>query len=177
MVVLCIASQRNPLKVVAPGEGDAGTLPALPPKALWRHSCQEEAREGRGAVPPRIGAAPRGGEPTMASQEDRQLLGVKVLHTVVWAFFAGCILAIPILAWRGQLFYAGILCGVVFVEVLILLFNDMRCPLTPVAARYTQDRRANFDIFLPEWLARYNKEIFGSLYFGGVVFTVYLWLR
>ena len=113
----------------------------------------------------------------MASQQDRQLLRVKVLHTVVWAFFAGCIVAIPVLAWSEQLLYAAVLCGVVFVEVLILLFNDMRCPLTPVAARYTDDRRANFDIFLPEWLARYNKEIFGTLYVAGVVFVVYRWLR
>jgi hypothetical protein len=51
---------------------------------------------------------------------------------------------------------------VVFVEVLVLVFNDWHGPLTPVAARFTTDRRDNFDIFLPEWLARYNKEMFGG---------------
>lgn len=107
----------------------------------------------------------------------RHLLAIKLLHTVVWAFFAGCIVAIPIAAWRRQLLVAGVLCGVVFLEVLVLLFNEWRCPLTPVAARYTEDRRDNFDIFLPEWLARYNKEIFGSLYLGGLVLLVYRWLR
>jgi hypothetical protein len=70
-----------------------------------------------------------------------------------------------------------VLCGVVFLEVLILAFNEWRCPLTPVAARYTSDRRDNFDIFLPEWLARYNKEIFGSLYVAGSLLVLYLWLR
>jgi hypothetical protein len=30
----------------------------------------------------------------------------------------------------------------------------MRCPLTGIAARYTDDRRDNFDIYLPPWLAR-----------------------
>ena len=28
---------------------------------------------------------------------------IKVAHTVVWAFFAGCILAIPYFAWRRKL--------------------------------------------------------------------------
>ncbi len=113
----------------------------------------------------------------MASAKHRQLLAVKLLHTLVWVFFAGCILAIPVLGWRGQVLHAGILSGIVFVEVLILLFNDWRCPLTPVAARYTSDRRDNFDIFLPEWLARHNKEIFGGLYLAGLIFVLYLWLR
>jgi hypothetical protein len=56
----------------------------------------------------------------------------------------------------------------------VLLFNRMRCPLTGVAARYTDDRRDNFDIYLPEWLARHNKTIFGTLYVAGVLLTVAL---
>ena len=40
-----------------------------------------------------------------------------------------------------------------------------------LAARYTDDRRANFDIYLPVWLARYNKHVFGPLYVAGVVFA------
>lgn len=113
----------------------------------------------------------------MSVAEHRRLVFVKLVHTAVWAFFAGCIFAIPVLAWRGQLLLAGILCGVVFVEVLVLVFNDWRCPLTPVAARFTTDRRDNFDIFLPEWLARYNKEVFGVLYVAGLIYVAYLWLR
>jgi hypothetical protein len=30
---------------------------------------------------------------------------------------------------------------------------------------------------LPEWLARYNKEVFGSLYVAGFAVTLALWLR
>jgi hypothetical protein len=41
-----------------------------------------------------------------------------------------------------------------------------------VAARYSGDRRANFDIDLPEWLARHNQRIFGSLYVIGVAYLV-----
>lgn len=103
------------------------------------------------------------------------LRAVRLLHTVVWTFFAGCILAIPILAWLGRYAYAAALCGIVLVEVLVLAFNGWRCPLTGVAGRYTDDRRDNFDIYLPEWLARHNKTIFGALYLAGVAVTLVLW--
>jgi hypothetical protein len=52
----------------------------------------------------------------------------------------------------------------VLFEVLILAFNKFKCPLTGIAARYTSDRKDNFDIYLPLWLTRYNKEIFSALY-------------
>jgi hypothetical protein len=105
----------------------------------------------------------------------RALLAVQIVHTVVWAFFVLCILAIPVLTWRGELVSAAWFAGIVFVEVLVIALNRWRCPLTPVAARFTEDRRANFDIFLPEWLARHNKTIFGALYFAGVVYLILKW--
>jgi len=111
--------------------------------------------------------------PTTASSS--RLVAVKVVHTLVWAFFAGCILAIPVLDWLGRLRYAAALAVVAFVEVLVIALNDGRCPLTGVAARYTTDRRDNFDIYLPEWLARNNKRIFGAMYAGGVLVTACLW--
>ncbi len=104
------------------------------------------------------------------------LRAVKVIHTVAWAFFAGCVLAIPVYAWLGDLAVASILCAVVFIEVLILVVNNWSCPLTHIAARYTENRRDNFDIYLPLWLARYNKEIFGSLYISGILYTLARWL-
>ncbi len=103
------------------------------------------------------------------------LRAVKTIHTVAWAFFAGCILAIPVFAWRRDLVAAAVLIAIVFVEVVIILANQWRCPLTGVAARYTDDRRDNFDIYLPLWLARYNKIIFGSLYIAAVIFTLARW--
>ncbi len=104
------------------------------------------------------------------------LRAVKILHTVVWAFFAGCILAIPVAVRRGELGTAGVLIGVVSVEVVVILVNRWRCPLTDVAARYTEDRRDNFDIYLPLWLARYNKEIFGGLFVASLIYTLVTWL-
>jgi hypothetical protein len=112
--------------------------------------------------------------PTRQPTPSTRLVAVKVLHTLIWIFFAACIVAIPLLAWRGWYGYALALIAVVFVEVLVVLLNDWHCPLTAVAARYTQDRRDNFDIYLPEWLARHNKLIFGTLYACGVLATALL---
>jgi hypothetical protein len=99
------------------------------------------------------------------------------VHTMVWAFFATSILAIPVLAWNEKYGYASILIGAVIVEVIVLLVDGWRCPLTAVAARFTQDRRDNFDIYLPESLARHNKLIFGVLYILSIVFTAARWAR
>jgi hypothetical protein len=106
---------------------------------------------------------------------DASLRNVKIVHTLVWALFAGCIVALPIVAWLGDIRAATLLIAIVGFEVLVLIINRFRCPLTGIAARYTQDRRDNFDIYLPLWLARYNKQIFGSLYVAGIFYTVVQW--
>jgi hypothetical protein len=111
----------------------------------------------------------------MIQPPDAALRTVKLVHTLVWALFAACIVAVPIVAWRKELRTAMILIAIVALEVLVLLVNRFRCPLTGVAARYTQDRQANFDIYLPLWVARYNKQIFGSLYVAGIFYTLVQW--
>lgn len=110
-----------------------------------------------------------------ASPSAGRLRSIRIAHTVAWAFFAGCILGIPIAAWRDSFRLAAVLTALVSVELVILAANRCRCPLTAVAARYTEDRRPNFDIYLPEWLARYNKEIFGALLVAGLVYAVLRW--
>jgi hypothetical protein len=105
------------------------------------------------------------------------LVFIKVLHTVVWAFMVACIGGIYVFASRGEFAWTVGCIGIVLGEVLVLVVNRMRCPLTPLAARFTADRRPNFDIYLPQWLARYNQHVFGSLYLAGIVYTLVLWLR
>jgi hypothetical protein len=103
------------------------------------------------------------------------LRAVKLVHTVVWTFFAACILAMPLVAWRGNVGWSLVLAAVVLGEVLTLAVNRWRCPLTAFAARFTDDRRDNFDIYLPVWLARYNKIIFGSLFVAGLLVVLARW--
>ena len=98
---------------------------------------------------------------------------IKSLHTVIWAGFAGAILALPWLAWRGERSWAWWIIAAVFAEGVVLLINKGRCPLTPWAERHTDDRRPNFDIYLPVWLAKWNKWIFTLLFALGL--GVALW--
>ena len=102
---------------------------------------------------------------------------IKAVHTVVWAFFVVCIVAIPVAAGRGEYRAATWLAAMVAVEVLVLAANDGHCPLTSVAGRFTDERRENFDIYLPVWLARYNRQVFGGLYAAGVLFAWVQWAR
>lgn len=107
---------------------------------------------------------------------DTALRAIKLVHTLAWAFFAGLILAMPVVAWQRRFGLFLALAGMVAVEVVVLALNGMACPLTPWAARYTSDRRPNFDIYLPEGVARYNKQIFGTLYLAGLLFGLWRWL-
>lgn len=103
------------------------------------------------------------------------LVLIKLVHTVAWAFFAACIIALPIAAFFNRFDVAAILTGLVVLEILILAFNRWACPLTGLAARYTADRSDNFDIFLPLLLARYNKQVFGALFVLALAYTGVRW--
>lgn len=102
---------------------------------------------------------------------------IKVVHTLVWAFFVAVIIAIPIAASRGEFQVVLTLTSLVMLEAIVLAVNGMRCPLTGVAARFTADRRANFDIYLPLWLATWNKQVFGGLFVAGLLIVVLEWLQ
>ena len=110
------------------------------------------------------------------SQRIPLLVAIKVLHTPIWLFFAGSIVAIPFAgAWR-QFRLVAILSGLVLVECAVLALNRGRCPMTDLAGRYTEDRADNSDIYLPLWMARRNKMIFGTLFALGELFVLGWWL-
>ena len=109
------------------------------------------------------------------SRSTAPLVLVKLTHTLVWCFFVACIVAIPIAAVRLNFKAALFLIGLVTVECAVLALNRCRCPLTGVAGRYTEQRADNFDIYLPTWIARYNKEIFGPLFVVATLFVLFRW--
>jgi hypothetical protein len=104
------------------------------------------------------------------------LTAVKLVHTLIWAFFAACILAIAPAAILGRYRWAALLSAMVLVECAVLAVNQRRCPLTDIASRYTSDRADNFDIYLPLWLARYNKQIFGILFIAAELLALACWV-
>jgi hypothetical protein len=89
---------------------------------------------------------------------------LKTVHTIIWVVMSTANLTAFYLAFVGRFdtwfFLSVTLLGI---EVIIIAVNSWRCPLTDVMAKYTLDRRPNFDIYLPEWLARNNIKGFSVL--------------
>ena len=105
------------------------------------------------------------------------LTAIKLLHTVIWAFLAASILVLPVAGVLRRFRWAAILSVIVLLECGVLAANGGRCPLSDLAARYTVERSANFDIYLPNWLAQHNKVVFGVLFVAGELVVVGNWLR
>ena len=103
-------------------------------------------------------------------------MAVKLAHTAVWAFFVGCIVGLPIAGWYRRFDIALILAGLVLFECGVLALNRGRCPLTGIAAQFTNDRSPAFDIYLPAWLAARNKVIFGTLFALNGLVVLLEWL-
>ncbi|MCF8238373.1 MAG: hypothetical protein K9I85_09485 [Saprospiraceae bacterium] len=104
----------------------------------------------------------------------QRLLAIKWLHTLIWAFFVAVIFYILYCGIANDVqVYTWIAIGLVLGEGLVLLLFRMFCPLTIWARKYSSSTKDNFDIFLPEWLARYNKVIFTTLFLIGVLFVIY----
>src|ERR1044072_7104484 len=96
-----------------------------------------------------------------AVSNDLKLILVKALHTLVWIFFNVVIFyflysaiadSIGVWTWICLLLIIG--------EGIVLLISGNICPITTVARRYSSSSKENFDIYLPRWLAKYNKEIY-----------------
>ena len=98
---------------------------------------------------------------------------IKIVHTLIWAvmatavfyvFYAGITKTFGLMLWLSV--------GLIMMETVVLMINKWRCPLTPIAVKYTSDTRENFDIYLPEWLAKHNKFIFGMIFLAGVMLVI-----
>jgi len=99
-----------------------------------------------------------------------KLIAVKLFHTAVWLFMNVVIFYLLYAVITDRIDrWAWIALAIIGLECLVLLVFKMACPLTLVARRYSDSTEANFDIYLPEWLARNNKLIYGVLLSGILV--------
>lgn len=95
------------------------------------------------------------------------LIAIKLLHTVVWVFMNVVIFyALYAVVVDRIDRWLWIALAVIGLECLVLLIFKMACPLTLVARRYSNSQLPNFDIYLPLWLAKYNKLIYGTILVG-----------
>jgi hypothetical protein len=98
-----------------------------------------------------------------------KLVIIKTLHTAIWVFF-NIILFYLFYSVISNVItkWVWICIGIIVMEGLILLIFKGTCPLTLVAQKYSDSTKYNFDIYLPNWLARYNKLIY-SIFFGLII--------
>lgn len=89
-----------------------------------------------------------------------RLIFIKLVHTLVWLFFNVVIFYLFYAVLIGRIDkWVWICLGLIGLETIILLMFKMMCPLTVMARKYSDSAKDNFDIYLPNWLARYNKLI------------------
>lgn len=102
-----------------------------------------------------------------------KLFVIKLLHSIIWLFFVTVIFYILYSGIANEIStLTWIAIGLVIGEGIVLLTFNMFCPLTIIARKYSDSDKANFDIFLPQWMARYNKIIFTTIYLAGVIIVL-----
>jgi hypothetical protein len=103
-----------------------------------------------------------------------KLILIKTLHTLVWLFFNIVLfyMAYAVIINRiDKSIWIGI--GLIVLEgIVLMLFNKM-CPLTVIARKYSDSTKDNFDIYLPNWLAKWNKLIYTTLFILIVLGIIY----
>ena len=105
---------------------------------------------------------------------ERKLLLIKLVHTLIWVFFNVVIFYLLYAVITNRIDkWVWICLGLIALEGLVLLVFKKMCPITVVARRYSDSTRDNFDIFLPNWLARYNKEIYTTIVIISVFILIY----
>jgi len=90
---------------------------------------------------------------------------IKLVHTIIWVFFNGVIFYLYYAIIKNKIdIWVWICIGLVLLEGIILLIFKRFCPITIIARKYSDSTKDNFDIFLPNWLAKYTKLIYTLLF-------------
>jgi len=107
-------------------------------------------------------------------QAQTKLIFIKIAHTLVWCCFNAVIfymlyaVAVNKIDWVLWMGY-----GIMLAEGLVLFAFNYVCPLTIIAGKYAASTKNNFDIYLPNWLARYNKSIYTCILIVISAITIY----
>ena len=107
-----------------------------------------------------------------------KLILIKTIHTLIWIFFNIVIFYMLYAVLTNNLNkWLWIGYGLFVLEGITLLAFKFFCPLTILARKYSNSSKENFDIYLPNWLAKYNKLIYTSILGIIVILTIYQLLK
>ena len=108
-----------------------------------------------------------------------KLVLIKIIHTIIWLFFNLVLFYIAYAVIVDKIDkYVWIGIGLILLEGLILLIFNKMCPLTIMARKHSQSTKDNFDIYLPNWLAKNNKLIYTTFFIiivCGIIYRMATW--
>ena len=103
-----------------------------------------------------------------------KLIAIKILHTAIWIFYNIVIFYLLYAVISNKIdkwIWIGL--GLIALEGFILLVFKKICPVTLIARRYSASTKHNFDIYLPDWLAKHNKLIYSIIVLIILIILVY----
>lgn len=107
-----------------------------------------------------------------------KLVLIKTLHTLIWLFYNVVIFYLLFAVLTNRIDkWVWICIGLVCFEGVTLAINRLSCPLTGIAKKYSNSEKNNFDIYLPDWLAKYNKVIYTSIFVASLLILFYRMLK
>lgn len=96
--------------------------------------------------------------------DKQKLIIIKIFHTLIWLFFNAVIFYLLIAVILNKIDTLVWICiALLVLEGLVLVAFKSICPVTLAARKYSNSKKSNFDIYLPEWLATYNKIIYTTI--------------
>ena len=99
---------------------------------------------------------------------------IKIIHTAIWVFFNVVIFYLLYAVVADKIDkWVWICLGLIAMEGLVLVVFKAICPVTLIARKYSDSQQHNFDIYLPNWLAQYNKEIYTTIVLIAIVILIY----
>jgi len=103
-----------------------------------------------------------------------KLISIKILHTLIWIFFNIVIFYLLYAVIVNKIDrWVWVCIFLITLEGLTLLIFKNVCPVTIAAKKYSDSDKANFDIYLPNWLAKYNKPIYTSIVGNALIILFY----
>ncbi len=103
-----------------------------------------------------------------------KLIIIKIIHTAIWVFFNVVIFYFLFAVIANKIDrWVWICVALVFLEVFILVLFKRMCPVTLIARKYSDSSEDNFDIYLPNWLAKNNKLIYSIIFLIALLMLSY----
>jgi hypothetical protein len=99
---------------------------------------------------------------------------IKIFHTAIWVFFNIVIFYLLYAVIINKIDkWIWICIGLILLEGITLIIFKSICPVTLLARKYSDSTSDNFDIYLPNWLAKYNKIIYTTIVLIALCILIY----